>query len=37
MAKSVRKNDFENSNVGGKQLEFIFSCQSKDTMALARK
>ena len=25
---------FKNSNVGGKQLEFIFSCQSKDTMPL---
>ena len=26
--------EFKNSNVGGKQLEFIFSCQSKGTMLL---
>ena len=26
--------EFKYSNFGGKQLEFIFSCQSKDTMPL---
>ena len=35
MAKSVRKIHFKNSDVGGKQIDFIFLHQSKSTMPLA--